>query len=142
MQQISNLPPKGTYDWFPEEYKVRKYIFDTWRKVCVSFGYEEYLTPIIESADVYMKEGNKKKALLMYEKAYSANYLCSFLFIKKLYILKKELESQKNADYFLKGVILDYEHIFVTDTLRREFSDFCKDEEISPCPKIGWNEEN
>ncbi|MEI6462369.1 MAG: histidine--tRNA ligase [bacterium] len=53
MNTISNLPPKGTYDWFPEEYKVRKYIFDTWRKVCVSFGYEEYLTPIIESADVY-----------------------------------------------------------------------------------------
>ncbi|MEI6887173.1 MAG: histidine--tRNA ligase [bacterium] len=53
MQNISNLPPKGTYDWFPEEYKVRKYIFDTWRSVCVSFGYQEYLTPIIESAEVY-----------------------------------------------------------------------------------------
>lgn len=51
--QLSNQPPKGTADWFPEEFAVRKYIFDTWRKVCESFGYEEYLTPIVESADIY-----------------------------------------------------------------------------------------
>ncbi len=51
--KISNLPPKGTYDWLPEEFAVRKYIFDTWRRVCRSFGYEEYLTPLVESADIY-----------------------------------------------------------------------------------------
>ncbi|MBL8015377.1 MAG: histidine--tRNA ligase [Candidatus Doudnabacteria bacterium] len=51
--QLSNQPPKGTADWLPEEFKIRKYIFDTWRKVCESFGYEEYLTPIVESAEIY-----------------------------------------------------------------------------------------
>ncbi|MDD4412366.1 MAG: histidine--tRNA ligase [Patescibacteria group bacterium] len=50
---ISNQPPKGTADWFPEEFAVRKYIFDTWRKVCLRYGYEEYLTPLVESAEVY-----------------------------------------------------------------------------------------
>jgi histidyl-tRNA synthetase len=50
---ISNLPPKGTSDWFPQEYRIRKYIFDTWRSVCTRFGYEEYLTPVVESAEVY-----------------------------------------------------------------------------------------
>ncbi len=50
---LSNQPPKGTSDWMPEEYRVRKYIFDTWRKVCEIFGYKEYLTPIVESAEVY-----------------------------------------------------------------------------------------
>lgn len=53
MNKLSNLPPKGTYDWFPQEFKIRKYIFDTWRKVCIQFGYQEYLTPGIESAEVY-----------------------------------------------------------------------------------------
>lgn len=53
MNKLSNQPPKGTSDWMPEEYKIRKYIFDTWRKVCVSFGYEEYLTPLVEYAEVY-----------------------------------------------------------------------------------------
>lgn len=51
--QLGNQPPKGTADWFPEEYKIRKYIFDTWRKVCTNFGYQEYLTPILENADIY-----------------------------------------------------------------------------------------
>lgn len=53
IMQLSNNPPKGTYDWMPDEYRIRKYIFDIWRKVCVSFGYEEYLTPIFEHADIY-----------------------------------------------------------------------------------------
>jgi histidyl-tRNA synthetase len=53
MNKISNKPPKGTSDWFPEEFAIRKYIFDTWRKVCTQFGYEEYLSPILESADIY-----------------------------------------------------------------------------------------
>lgn len=50
---ISNLPQKGTYDWFPEEFKKRKYIFDTWRKVCKSFGFEEYLWPLVEDIAIW-----------------------------------------------------------------------------------------
>lgn len=53
MANISNLPAKGTYDWLPEELIIRKYIFDTWRKVCLSFGYLEYLTPLLENAEIY-----------------------------------------------------------------------------------------
>ncbi len=53
MANISNLPGKGTYDWLPEELLARKYIFDTWRKVCLSFGYLEYLTPLLENAEIY-----------------------------------------------------------------------------------------
>jgi len=53
MNKLSNLPPKGTADWLPHEFLIRKYIFDTWRQVCLAFGYEEYLTPIIESAEVF-----------------------------------------------------------------------------------------
>jgi len=50
---LSNQEPKGTRDWFPEEFLFRKYIFDTWRKVCLRYGFEEYLTPLVESADIY-----------------------------------------------------------------------------------------
>lgn len=73
MDKLSNLPPKGTSDWFPEEYKKRKYIFDTWRKVCLAFGYEEYLTPIIESADVYRAKSGEdvggKELMVMTDRA-------------------------------------------------------------------------
>ncbi len=46
-------PPRGTQDRFPDEFAVRKHIFDTWRKVCLSFGYEEYLWPLVEHADIW-----------------------------------------------------------------------------------------
>jgi len=50
---LSNQAVKGMVDWLPEEFKVRKYIFDTWRQVCLSYGMEEYLTPILENAEIY-----------------------------------------------------------------------------------------
>lgn len=50
---ISNQEPKGTRDWLPEEFLIRKYIFDTWRRVCLRYGFEEYMTPLVESAEVY-----------------------------------------------------------------------------------------
>ncbi|MFA5155479.1 MAG: histidine--tRNA ligase [Patescibacteria group bacterium] len=50
---LSNQEPKGTRDWLPEEFAVRKYIFDAWRRVCLRYGFEEYLTPLVESAEIY-----------------------------------------------------------------------------------------
>ncbi len=50
---ISNQAPKGTTDWLPDEFKIRQYIFNTWRKVCLRYGYLEYLTPLVELADIY-----------------------------------------------------------------------------------------
>ena len=50
---LSLNPPKWTADWKPEEFRVRKYIFDTWRTVCESFGYEEYLGPLVEDATIW-----------------------------------------------------------------------------------------
>jgi histidyl-tRNA synthetase len=52
-QFLSNQEPKGTRDWLPEEFSYRKYIFDTWRRVCLRYGFEEYLTPLVESAEIY-----------------------------------------------------------------------------------------
>ncbi len=37
----------------PEEFLIRKYIFDTWRRVCLRYGFEEYLTPLVENAEIY-----------------------------------------------------------------------------------------
>lgn len=68
--KLSNQPPKGTSDWFPEEFAVRKYIFDTWRRVNRLFGYQEYLTPILESADIYRAKSGEDvggKELLVIE---------------------------------------------------------------------------
>ncbi|HNV12691.1 MAG TPA: histidine--tRNA ligase [bacterium] len=50
---LSNQEVKGTKDWLPGEFFVRNYIFSKWREVCLSYGFSEYLTPILENADIY-----------------------------------------------------------------------------------------
>ncbi len=50
---LSKQEPKGTSDWLPGEFCVRKYIFETWRQVCLRYGFEEYLTPLVENSDIY-----------------------------------------------------------------------------------------
>lgn len=71
--KISNQPPKGTSDWLPEQFKVRKYIFDTWREVCVRFGYQEYLTPLVELAELYRAKSGEdlggKELMTMIDRA-------------------------------------------------------------------------
>lgn len=51
--KLSQNPPRGTYDFYPRDFALQKYIFDTWRKVCTGYGYQEYLGPIVESADIW-----------------------------------------------------------------------------------------
>ena len=70
MAKLSNQPPKGTSDWLPAELKIRQYIFNTWRQVCLSYGYQEYLTPIIEAAEVYQAKSGEDvggKELMMFQ---------------------------------------------------------------------------
>ncbi len=50
---LSNQEPKGTSDWLPEEFLIRQYIFNTWRRVCLRYGFEEYLTPLVENSEIY-----------------------------------------------------------------------------------------
>ncbi len=53
MTQLSNQPYKGTRDYYPEDKRLQNYIFDTWRDVVESFGYEEYGAPILEPLEIY-----------------------------------------------------------------------------------------
>ncbi len=50
---LSNQEVKGTKDWLPDEFFIRNYIFSKWREICLSYGFSEYLTPILENADIY-----------------------------------------------------------------------------------------
>jgi histidyl-tRNA synthetase len=52
-QKIDNLPYKGCNDYFPEDFQKLQYIFTKWREVATKYGYREYLTPVIEKAEVY-----------------------------------------------------------------------------------------
>lgn len=49
---LSAQPAKWTQDRYPQEFQIRKYIFDSWRKVCLKFWYQEYLWPLVENAEI------------------------------------------------------------------------------------------
>jgi len=58
--KLSTQPYKGTVDMYPEDILQRNYLFDVWKRVAKSFGYEEYDTPILENADLYrVKSGDE-----------------------------------------------------------------------------------
>lgn len=57
MKNISTKPLKGFRDFVPENWAVQQYIFDTWKKVCLSYGFEEYNGPVLEDINIYNKSG-------------------------------------------------------------------------------------
>ena len=41
-QPISTKPVKGVRDYFPEDLRLRHWLFGLWRDVAERFGFEEY----------------------------------------------------------------------------------------------------
>ncbi|HSX47334.1 MAG TPA: histidine--tRNA ligase [Patescibacteria group bacterium] len=50
---LNTKPYKGSRDFYPEEKRLQKYIFNKCRQVVQSYGYEEYDSPIIEPIEIY-----------------------------------------------------------------------------------------
>ncbi len=57
---LSTSSYKGTRDLYPEDMRVRNYIFNTWRQVVESFGYEEYDAPVLEPLEVYAAKSGQE----------------------------------------------------------------------------------
>lgn len=50
---LSTQPYKGARDFYPEDKRLQKFMFNKMREVCERFGYEEYDAPILEPTDIY-----------------------------------------------------------------------------------------
>ncbi|HSR14577.1 MAG TPA: histidine--tRNA ligase [Gemmatimonadales bacterium] len=56
--QVKALP--GFRDFYPDEFAVRRHIFDAWRRVACRYGFEEYDGPPLESLELYtVKSGEE-----------------------------------------------------------------------------------
>jgi len=60
MASLSSESYKGARDWYPEDMRVRNYIFSTWRKVVKSYGYEQYDAPLLEPLEVYAAKSGQE----------------------------------------------------------------------------------
>lgn len=62
MSMLSSSPYKGTRDYYPADKRIQNYIFDTWKRVAMRHGYEEYGTPMLEPLDVYTAKSGQELA--------------------------------------------------------------------------------
>jgi histidyl-tRNA synthetase len=60
MSSLSPQPYKGTRDYYPSDKRLQNYIFDTWKQVAEQFGYEEYITPLLEPIEVYAAKSGQE----------------------------------------------------------------------------------
>ncbi|HEX5395165.1 MAG TPA: histidine--tRNA ligase [Candidatus Saccharimonadales bacterium] len=57
---LSVQPYKGARDFYPEDKRVQKYIFNVLRDSVEKFGYQEYDAPIIEPIELYMSKTSEE----------------------------------------------------------------------------------
>jgi histidyl-tRNA synthetase len=57
---LSTQPYKGARDFYPEDKRAQKFMFNTIRRVVESFGYQEYDAPIIEPIELYLSKTSEE----------------------------------------------------------------------------------
>jgi histidyl-tRNA synthetase len=60
MQLLSSQPYKGSRDFYPEDFKKRRWIFETCGEILKSYGYEEYDGPLLESFELYAAKSGQE----------------------------------------------------------------------------------
>lgn len=60
MTKLSTTAYKGTRDYYPEDLALRNYVFNKWREVCNSFGYEEYDSSVLEPLELYASKTSEE----------------------------------------------------------------------------------
>ena len=53
---IDLQPVKGTRDFFPDEMRLRNWLFEVWRNVSEQAGFEEYDTCVLEHEELYVRK--------------------------------------------------------------------------------------
>lgn len=53
-------PPRGTRDFFPEDMRLRTWLFDHFRDVARQFGFEEYDAPVVETEELYIRKAGEE----------------------------------------------------------------------------------
>lgn len=57
---LSTQPYRGTRDLFPDQMQKIRYVFEVWRAVAESYGYEEYLGPLLEEKALYAAKSGEE----------------------------------------------------------------------------------
>jgi len=53
-------PPRGTRDFYPEDLRLRTWLFGHFRAVAAQFGYEEVDAPVVEHEDLFIRKAGEE----------------------------------------------------------------------------------
>jgi histidyl-tRNA synthetase len=57
---MQTQPLPGFRDFYPGDFAFRAHIFDTWRRTCVRYGFEEYDAPPLEPLELYTAKSGEE----------------------------------------------------------------------------------
>jgi len=60
VSKISLQPPRGTRDFFPEELRLREWLFAHFRSVARRFGFEEIDAPVLEHEELFTRKAGEE----------------------------------------------------------------------------------
>eukprot|EP00529_Nitzschia_sp_RCC80_P031879 CAMPEP_0113503592 /NCGR_PEP_ID=MMETSP0014_2-20120614/34242_1 /TAXON_ID=2857 /ORGANISM="Nitzschia sp." /LENGTH=550 /DNA_ID=CAMNT_0000398601 /DNA_START=91 /DNA_END=1743 /DNA_ORIENTATION=+ /assembly_acc=CAM_ASM_000159 len=66
VQKLDTNPPKGTRDFYPEDMRLRTWLFDQWRSVAKMYGFSEYDAPVLESESLYTRKAGEEVTQQLY----------------------------------------------------------------------------
>ena len=55
-----DLAPRRTRDVYPEDMRVRNWLFGKWRSTAKAFGFEEYDAPVLENEALYVRKAGEE----------------------------------------------------------------------------------
>ena len=64
--KLDTNPPKGTRDFYPEDMRLRTWLFDQWRNVAKIYGFSEYDSPVLESEALYTRKAGEEVTQQLY----------------------------------------------------------------------------
>jgi len=58
--KLSLAPPRGTRDFYPEEMRRQRWLFDLWRETAADYGFSEYDAPVLENLELYLRKAGEE----------------------------------------------------------------------------------
>jgi histidyl-tRNA synthetase len=59
-EKLQTQPYRGARDFYPEDMRTQNYIYDTWKRVCVRYGFEQYDFPVLEPFDIFAAKSGEE----------------------------------------------------------------------------------
>ena len=53
-------PPRGTRDFYPDDFRLRDWLFTHFREASQAFAFEEYDAPVVESEELYVRKAGEQ----------------------------------------------------------------------------------